>query len=90
MQWSDNTGELQHIMVNHDARRQGIATALWNRAQQLSGERGITAPTHSSKRTKEGDAWAKSVGGELPKRKPSHYDRGRMGVDTPFENYETL
>lgn len=91
MQWSDKTGEVTHIAVLGDKRRQGVATALWNRAQELAAEKGITAPRHSSKRTEAGDAWAKSVGGELPRRTKVSYGPGRLtGVDTPYENYEDL
>ncbi len=90
MQWADDTGVLQHIRVNDDSRRQGVATNLWNRAQRLAAERGITAPVHSAERTKEGDAWAKSVGGDLPKRKNVRYTDGRAGVQVPFDKYEPL
>lgn len=90
MQWADKTGELQHISVNWDSRRQGIATRMWDRANQLAEERGIPAPVHSPERTKEGDAWAKAVGGDLPKRKAVHYTDGRRGVEMDPEKYETL
>lgn len=91
MQWDDKTGEVTHIAVPYDRRRQGVATALWHRAQQLSEERGITPPVHSRRRTEEGNAWAKSVGGELPRWTRVRFTPGRLaGVDTPFENYEDL
>jgi GNAT superfamily N-acetyltransferase len=73
MQWDDKTGELQHIFTNWDERRQGIATQMWNRAQRLASERGITAPVHSKMRTNDGNAWAKSLGVELPKRTRASY-----------------
>lgn len=80
MQWKDDGGELEHIMVNWDERRKGIATTMWNRAHQLAQERGITPPRHSANRTDDGNAWAKAVGGELPRRKRAEYDMGPKGV----------
>jgi hypothetical protein len=90
MQWDDHSGEIQHIMVNHDRRREGIGTALWNRAQSLASERNITAPVHSKSRTKEGDAWAKSFGQPIPRRVLTEYDRGPKGVNLPYDKFETL
>lgn len=90
MQWRDDTGKIEHIMVNNDRRRQGIATAMWNRAHQLSQERNIPAPQHSSQRTPSGDAWAKAVGGPVPRLKKAHYTPGRAGHDTDPNKYEIL
>lgn len=91
MQWDDKTGEITTLSVPYDKRRQGVATALWHRAHQLSAERGITPPVHSRKRTEEGNAWAKSVGGELPRWTRVRLGPGRfIGVDTQYENYEDL
>lgn len=90
MQWRDDTGEVEHIMVNNDRRRQGIATAMWNRAHQLSQERNVPAPQHSSRRTPSGDAWAKAVGGPVPRRKSVHYGFGRVGHPTDPDKYEFL
>lgn len=90
MQWRDDTGELEHIMVNWDERRRGIATTMWTRAHQLSEERGITPPRHSPLRTKLGDAWAKSLGDVLPRKKPTEYDMGPKGVFGDPTNDEIL
>ena len=75
MQWRDEDGRIEHISVNNDMRRQGIATAMWNRAHQLSEERGIPAPQHSPIRTTEGDAWAKKVGGNIPRLRKTSLGR---------------
>jgi ribosomal protein S18 acetylase RimI-like enzyme len=90
MQWDDDTGELQHIRVNESHRRRGLATNMWGRAQRLADERGITAPVHSAERTKDGDAWAKSLGEKLPRRRAVHYGFGRVGEEVPYDKYETL
>jgi hypothetical protein len=51
--------------------RQGVATALWHEGHRLAAENPkIVKPAHSADRTDSGDAWAKSVGGRLPRRKP--------------------
>lgn len=44
-------------------RKRGIATGMWNYAHGLNVE---PKPAHSPSRTKEGDAWAKKVGGRRP------------------------
>ena len=60
--WEVDTGEVLHIGVNADHRRQGVATALWNEAQRYGAIR------HSAYRTDDGDAFARAVGGVLPRR----------------------
>jgi hypothetical protein len=50
--------------------RKGIATAMWEHGHRLAEENArIPKPKHSSDRTREGDAWARAVGGRLPRRK---------------------
>lgn len=50
--------------------RRGIGTALWNEGHRLASENpGIVKPVHSADRTDSGDAWARSVGGRLPRRR---------------------
>ena len=67
MRWSSNS--IRGIHVEPEHQRQGIATALWNQGQSLASEnKSIPAPKHSRDRTKDGDAWARSVGGRLPRR----------------------
>ena len=55
-------GELDTVMVKPEHQRQGVATAMWNHAKVV----GINAH-HGRHRTKEGDAWARTVGGHLPR-----------------------
>jgi len=56
--------------IHADIPRRGIATALWNEGHRLAAEnRRIPTPKHSALRTEAGDAWARSVGGRLPRRK---------------------
>lgn len=91
MEWSDKTGELQNIRVNEDSRRQGVATSLWQKAHELADERGITRPVHARERTPEGDAWARAVGGEIPKRKSVRYQgHGRVGTGIDPREGESL
>jgi GNAT superfamily N-acetyltransferase len=54
------TSKVEGIEVDPDRQRQGIATAMWNFASPLK-------PRHSNDRTNAGNAWAKSVGGPLPR-----------------------
>jgi ribosomal protein S18 acetylase RimI-like enzyme len=67
--WNDEDGEISHLHVGEAARRRGIATSMWDTAHEEAETRGITPPVHSSSRTVEGDAWAKSTGDTLPPRK---------------------
>ena len=56
--------------VFSDRKRQGVATAMWEEAHRLAGESNrIPTPKHSGQRTDEGDAWARAVGGRLPRRR---------------------
>jgi len=70
--------EVGHMSWSHkgvhyiEARlpRQGIATALWNEGHRLASENPkIVKPAHSPDRTDSGDAWARAVGGRLPRRR---------------------
>ena len=65
------SGELYYIKVPVEYRRQGLATKLWKSAQEHARESGLPSLTHSSYRTNEGDAWAKSLGEKLPTRIPA-------------------
>jgi hypothetical protein len=67
MKWRPYGGSIANIDVNEEHRRQGVATGMWNTATRLNEENpDIVAPNHSIHRSRAGDAWAKSVGGELP------------------------
>lgn len=59
--------EIESLWVGPDYRRQGIATELYEKAQEHTEGK----IKHSAYRTREGDAWARSVGGYLP---PSYAD----------------
>jgi hypothetical protein len=68
MLWSNK--QVLNIGVSADQQRRGVATALWNEGHRLAGEvQRIPQPKHSADRTNAGDAWARSVGGRLPRRK---------------------
>jgi len=66
--WNNRTGAISNIMTAHKMRGLGVATTLFDKANKLSADTGIKAPIHSRDRTDKGEAWAKSVGGDLPKR----------------------
>jgi hypothetical protein len=59
MQVDIGTSQIQNIEVHPRHQRKGVATAMWNYAQDISGNN----IHHSPVRTDEGDAWAKTVGG---------------------------
>jgi GNAT superfamily N-acetyltransferase len=67
MRWSAK--QVRNVMVREDYQRQGIATAMWNEGHRLATEnQRVPKPRHSPDRTDAGDAWAKRVGGPLPRR----------------------
>jgi len=66
MEWSKSSGQIEDLLVHPEARRQGVASHMWDLAQQVSKEARTPAPQHSPERTPDGDAWAKAVGGKLP------------------------
>lgn len=68
MSWHHKTGEVRGVYTAPEHQRQGIASSLWNEGQRLSSERGVKSPRHSADRTTAGDAWARSVGGRVPRR----------------------
>jgi GNAT superfamily N-acetyltransferase len=57
-------GEILALRVRPDVRRQGIATEMFGRSQQFE-----QAAKHSSSRSPEGSAFAKSTGTRMPKLK---------------------
>ena len=57
-------GEVYGLWVHKNFRRQGLATALWVNAPELTG----IVPRHSEWRTDDGDAFARSFGVPLPAR----------------------
>lgn len=70
--WKAKTGEISKVEVHPTARRQGLATELLRRAKDVAaGTRGVKPPRHSTNRTNEGDAWARSLKQRLPRRDPA-------------------
>lgn len=68
MLWTSHS--IRNIDVHPDFQRQGIATAMWQKGHELAAENArIPQPKHSARRTNEGDAWARAVGGRLPRRR---------------------
>lgn len=65
MHW--DTKGVRNIGVVPTHQRQGLATAMWNEGMNRAGGR-VPMPKHSADRTDAGDAWARSVGGKLPRR----------------------
>lgn len=65
--WHKDSGEIRTVMVHASQERQGIATAMWDKAHQISRDNpDVIAPKHSAIRSIEGSNWAKKVGGNLP------------------------
>ena len=79
-------GEIDKIDVEERFRRQGVATQMLEEARRVSGVDGnVPYPVHSTTRTAEGEAWAKSTGDKLPPRNP-----GSMALDPPSRLRGTL
>lgn len=64
MNWHPKTHAITNVHVQEEHRRQGLATAMWDMGQSMRPR-----PQHSADRTNAGEAWARSVGGRLPRRK---------------------
>jgi GNAT superfamily N-acetyltransferase len=68
-------GEIKHIEVHPDLRRQGLATKLYKFGQEIHETiHTIPAPEHSVARTAAGNAWAKSASGEQSLPRLEHVD----------------
>lgn len=65
LNWYGTTGTIHHVSVDEEHARRGLATAMWDMGQEARPK-----PKHSGDRTTQGDAWAKSVGGRIPRRNP--------------------
>lgn len=63
--YSHTRGEIAMVQVADEHQRRGVATALHDYAKQDVPELG-----HSERRSDAGDAWARKIGGPLPKRRP--------------------
>jgi GNAT superfamily N-acetyltransferase len=67
MHW--NSRHVRKIDVRPQYQRQGVATAMWEHGHSVAEEESrVPRPKHSKDRSDAGDAWAKSVGGRLPRR----------------------
>jgi ribosomal protein S18 acetylase RimI-like enzyme len=66
LEWNKRSKRVMNVSVSTRLRRQGIASHMWDLANDVAKEKGQVGPQHSFDRTDLGDAWAKSVGGRLP------------------------
>jgi GNAT superfamily N-acetyltransferase len=66
IEWDKSTGEIEKVFVGKPYRRQGLGTHLWELAVERAEKHGAAHPEHSSRRSKEGDAFARSIGGYIP------------------------
>lgn len=74
MSWVKGSGIVSDVMVKPNFRRQGVATALWNEANKIAQQTPtVPAPRHNSMRSRVGDQWARSVGGEVPPLKGDQF-----------------
>jgi len=69
MDWNKRSKRVMNVSVSTRLRRQGIASNMWDLANQVAKDKGQVGPQHSYDRTDLGDAWAKSVGGRLPQNR---------------------
>ena len=68
--WHHKDGLIQGLKVNPEFRRQGLATELLHQARGVSSTADdVVPPRHHSDRTEEGEAWARSLGEDLPERR---------------------
>lgn len=66
IEWDIDDGEVQKIYVGIPYRRLGVGTHLWELATDWANDNDAVAPEHSSKRSRDGDAFAQSIGGHIP------------------------
>lgn len=70
LSWHPKSGRVMEVNVDASYRRQGIASRMWDEAHRAAARSTrVVRPMHSDDRTDAGDAWARSVGGTLPRRK---------------------
>lgn len=63
LEWHPFGSEIAGVGINEEHRRKGVATAMFNMANELTKG----ALHHSSTITPEGEAWARGMGHEVPK-----------------------
>jgi GNAT superfamily N-acetyltransferase len=69
MSWHHKTGEIRGVYTTPEHQRQGVASSLYQKGQEIAAEtRGVPKPKHSAQRTDSGEAWSKAVGGRRPAR----------------------
>jgi GNAT superfamily N-acetyltransferase len=66
IEWGNEDGEIEKVFVGRPYRRQGVGTHLWDLAVEWAMKNNAVEPEHSSGRSKEGDAFARSIGGYIP------------------------
>jgi GNAT superfamily N-acetyltransferase len=65
LEWDiSSDGEIECVEVDAPWRRKGVATLMLAYAQDVSREMHWPPPRHSDHRTRQGDAWARSLGAE--------------------------
>lgn len=77
------SGRVEDIQVANEHQGKGIGTAMWRHAEKLHHTGQIpNPPKHSDYRTYEGEFFARSVGGHLPKNTAEwiqDYPEGHFG-----------
>jgi|TARA_R110000787_G_scaffold336_8_gene1223 GNAT superfamily N-acetyltransferase len=66
IEWDRDSGEVEKIYVGDKIRRNGVGTYIWDTAEEWAEENQELPPEHSSRRSKDGDEFAKSMGGNIP------------------------
>lgn len=69
IEWDKDDGETEKIYVGEPYRRKGIASHIWEVATDWAKANKQLPPEHSSRRSKEGEAFAQSIGGYIPNLK---------------------
>lgn len=65
--WSKDDGEIDKIYVGEPYRRKGVATHIWETATEWAEQNNQPVPEHSSRRSYEGEQFAQSIGGYIPR-----------------------
>lgn len=66
IEWDEDGGEVSKIFVGDKLRRQGIGTYLWELATEWAEQNQADPPEHSDRRSRDGDEFAKAIGGHIP------------------------
>jgi GNAT superfamily N-acetyltransferase len=67
IEWDTDDGEVSKIYVGEPYRRKGIATYIWEAATEWAEQNNQPVPEHSSRRSYEGEQFARSIGGYVPR-----------------------